>query len=265
MERKTALITGACVNTGYAIAQKFIRENWNVVITGRDQARVDEAVTKLSADKKDGFVMGYAISPTDKNGNVDEQSVEQMFEYLDDKNVSVDALVLNAAHLGVGIKIFESPLSDFVNVLNVNTVWNYCLVEKCAIRMREKGDGSIIFINSNTAYRAIPDRIAYSASKGAQLGMMRALALDLGKYNIRVNAVLPGMIWTTRWDNDYEFYSNIPSAYTPLRDVARGSDIADGVWYFASSARNTTGAELTIDGGNTIQLYPLIPDNKIKQ
>jgi NAD(P)-dependent dehydrogenase (short-subunit alcohol dehydrogenase family) len=103
-----------------------------------------------------------------------------MFEYLDDKNVSVDALVLNAAHLGVGIKIFESPLSDFVNVLNVNTVWNYCLVENCAIRMREKGDGSIIFINSNTAYRAIPDRIAYSASKGGIIALSKALAFEIG-------------------------------------------------------------------------------------
>ena len=63
MERKTALVTGACVNTGYAIAQKFISENWNVVITGRSQERVDEAVKKLSAEKKDGFVLGYALAP----------------------------------------------------------------------------------------------------------------------------------------------------------------------------------------------------------
>ena len=63
MERKTALVTGACVNTGYAIAQKFISENWNVVITGRSQERVDEAVKKLSAEKKDGFVLGYGLAP----------------------------------------------------------------------------------------------------------------------------------------------------------------------------------------------------------
>jgi 3-oxoacyl-[acyl-carrier protein] reductase len=116
-----------------------------------------------------------------------------------------------------------------------------------------------VFINSNTAYRAIPDRIAYETSKGAQLGMMRGLALDLGKYNIRVNAVLPGMIKTDRWDKNPDFYKDVPSRYTPLGDVAVGSDVADAVWYFASSARNTTGAELVVDGGNTIQLYPIIP------
>ena len=89
--------------------------------------------------------------------------------------------------------------------------------------------------------------------------MMRALAFDLGKYNIRVNAVLPGMIRTDRWVKNPEFYRSVPSRYTPVGDVADGVDVADAVWYFASAARVTTGAELVVDGGNTIQLYPIIP------
>ena len=93
-----------------------------------------------------------------------------------------------------------------------------------------------------------------------QLGMMRAMALDLGKYNIRVNAVLPGMIRTDRWEKNPEFYNNVPSRFTPLGDVAVGEDVADAVYYFAAFARNTTGAELVVDGGNTIQLYPIIPE-----
>ena len=156
------------------------------------------------------------------------------------------------------MEIFKSPLSDFMRVLNTNIVWNFCVSEQAAARMKEKGGGSIVFINSNTAYRAIPDRIAYSASKSGQLGLMRAMALDLGKYNIRVNAVLPGMIRTDRWDKNPEFYATVPSRYTPLGDVAVGADIADAAWYFAEHARNTTGAELTVDGGNMIQLYPVI-------
>ena len=89
--------------------------------------------------------------------------------------------------------------------------------------------------------------------------MMRGLALDLGKYNIRVNAVLPGMIRTDRWEKNPEFYAKIPSRFTPIGDVADGTDVADAIWYFAAHARNTTGAELIVDGGNTIQLYPIIP------
>ena len=157
------------------------------------------------------------------------------------------------------MKIFESPLADFSKVFNTNVLWNYAIVERTAKRMKDNGGGSVVFINSNTAYRAIPDRIAYVSSKGGQLGLMRALALDLGKYNIRVNAVLPGMIKTDRWEKNPDFYKNVPSRFTPLQDVAVGEDIADAVWYFAVGSRNTTGAELTVDGGNMIQLYPEIP------
>ena len=163
-----------------------------------------------------------------------------------------------AADQGLNMEIFKNAVTDFQRVINTNIVWNWCLCEQAALRMKDAGGGSIIFINSNTAYRAIPDRIAYSASKGGQLGMMRAMALDLGKYNIRVNAVLPGMIRTDRWEKNPDFYAKIPSRYTPIGDVATGADVADAVWYFAACARNTTGAELTVDGGNTIQLYPIL-------
>ena len=147
-------------------------------------------------------------------------------------------------------------------IINTNMTWNYLLSELAAERMIKKSGGSITFINSNTAYRAIPKRIAYSASKGGQLSMMQAMALDLGKYNIRVNAVLPGMIKTDRWEKNPDFYKNVPSRFTPLGDVAIGADIADAVWYFAAHARNTTGAELVVDGGNSIQLYPIISNNE---
>ena len=90
--------------------------------------------------------------------------------------------------------------------------------------------------------------------------MMRALALDLGKYKISVNAVLPGMIHSDRTNKNPEFYKKVPSAFSPLGTIAEGADIADAVWYFVAHAHNTTGAELTVDCGNMIQLYPIIPE-----
>ena len=204
-------------------------------------------------------IIGYHIDSLLNETTVDEKSVESLFEMLDEKGIFVETLVLNAADQGLNMEIFKNPITDFMRVINTNMVWNYCLSEHAAKRMKENGGGNIVFVNSNTAYRAIPNRIAYSASKGGQLGMLRAMALDLGKYNIRVNAVLPGMIKTDRWDKNPEFYANVPSRFTPLQDVAVGEDVADAVWYFAAYARNTTGAELVVDGGNTIQLYPIIP------
>lgn len=257
---KYALVTGACVNTGVAIVEKFASEGWNVVFTGRSPEKVQEAEKIYKEKFPNVDIVGYAIDSLLNETTVDEESVIKLFETLDQKGIFVETLVLNAADQGLGMEVFESPLTDFMRVLNTNVIWNFCLSEHAAKRMKENGGGNIIFLNSNTAYRAIPNRIAYTASKGGQLGLMRALAFDLGKYNIRVNAVLPGMIKTERWVTNPDFYKTVPSRYTPIGDVAVGEDVADAVWYFAAHARNTTGAELVVDGGNTIQLYPIIPE-----
>ena len=255
------LITGACINTGVAIVERFAREGRNIVFTGRSMEKVKEAESTYREKFPNVTILGYALDSLLDERTVDEKSVEDLFADLDAKGIFIDTLVLNAADQGLGQKIFENPLTDLMKVINTNVVWNYCLTEHAAKRMKENGGGSVVFVNSNTAYRAIPDRVAYVASKGGQLGLMRALALDLGKYNIRVNAILPGMIKTDRWVKNPDFYAKVPSRYTPLGDVAVGEDIADAVWYFAAMARNTTGAELVVDGGNTIQLYPIIPEN----
>ncbi len=257
---KTVLITGACINTGVAIVEKFAQEGYTVLFTGRSPEKVAAAQQSYRAKFPGVEIVGYAIDSLLPDGGVDEESAQKMFEKIDEMGLVVDTLVLNAADQGLNMEIFESPLSDFLRVINTNVAWNFCLSELAARRMKEHGGGSITFINSNTAYRAIPNRVAYVASKGGQLGLMRALAMDLGKYNIRVNAVLPGMIRTDRWVKNPDFYANVPSRYTPIGDVADGADVADAVWYFAAHARNTTGAELVVDGGNTIQLYPIIPE-----
>ncbi len=259
---KTVLITGACINTGVDIVEKFASEGWNVVFTGRRR----EAVTNAEEAYKKKFphveFFGYTIDSLLDERTVDEASVDALFSTLDERGIFAEALVLNAADQGIGMAAFENPLTDFMRVINTNVVWNWCLCEHAASRMKEHGGGSIVFINSNTAYRAIPNRIAYSASKGGQLGMMRAMALDLGKYGIRVNAVLPGMIRTDRWEKNPDFYNTVPSRYTPIGDVANGVDIAEAAYYLTAHARNSTGAELTVDGGNMIQLYPIVPEKE---
>ena len=125
--------------------------------------------------------------------------------------------------------------------------------------MKEKKCGSIVFITSNTAYRAIPDRCAYSASKSGVLGLSRALALDLGKFGIRSNCVLPGMIKTERWQNTPALQA-LPSNFTPIGDIADFEDIAAAAYFLSSpAAKNITGEELVVDGGNMIQLFPEVP------
>ena len=261
MKRYT-LITGACINTGVDIVKKFAGEGKNVVFTGRSESSVAEAERLYKSEFPSVDIKGFVLNSLTDSEKVDEEGVAALFSTLDGEGIFIEHLILNAADQGLGMKTLEDSLSDFMRVLNTNVTWNYLIATAAAKRMQKMGGGSILFINSNTAYRAIPDRVAYVSSKGGQLGLMRALALDLGKYGIRVNALLPGMIKTDRWVKNPDFYKTVPSRYTPIGDVAVGADIADAAWYFAECARNTTGAELVIDGGNTIQLYPIIPKDE---
>ncbi len=255
---KCVLITGGCRNSGLGIARKFAKEGYDVFLTSRSGE--DAAATADALTREFGvFCHGYGFSPV-VDHVVNEAAIAEMFDEIRRGGRLLDVLVLCAANLGIRQQIFVNPISDFSDVVMMNVVFNYAMAQAAAVQMREKGKGSIVFVNSNTAYRAIPDRIAYSASKGGVLSLSRALALDLGKYHIRSNCVLPGMIKTDRWENNINDCKNAPSNYTPLGDIADFSDIANAVWYFADDgSKNTTGAELVVDGGNMIQLYPIIP------
>ena len=154
-------------------------------------------------------------------------------------------------------KYIHVPTED-IEVFETNLVGNFMTVRQAAIRMREKGKGAIVFIGSNTSYRAIPNRAAYSASKGGINSMSKAFAVDLGKYGIRSNVVLPGTIKTQRW---VEMGSKqiVNGTLTPIGDISDFEDIAAAAYFLGSDmAKNITGAEITVDGGMTAQLYPQI-------
>lgn len=249
---KSVFITGATVNTGLGIAEKFAKEGYDVFAGSRSEEKAQK-VAEMLTEKYGIYSKGYGMKI------FDESDVIRIFDDIKKQGYLIDCLVLNAANLGIKQKFFDVPVEEFMDVINTNVGWNFMLSRQAALQMKEKGGGSIVFINSNTSYRAIPDRVSYSASKSGALGMMRAMALDLGKYNIRVNAVLPGMIKTDRWENNYNDCRSALSNYTPLGDIADFEDIANAAFYFGSDqSKNATGAELTVDGGNMIQLYPII-------
>ena len=249
---RSVFITGATVNTGWSIAEKFAAEGYTVFLGSRSGERAKEAARELTGK--------YAVCSRGFEMKIfDEDNVQAVFNGVRDMGYLLDCLVLNAADLGIGQNFFDVPVTDFMGVINTNIGWNFMLARQAALQMREKGGGSIVFVNSNTAYRAIPDRVSYIASKNGALGMMRAMALDLGRYGIRVNAVLPGMIKTDRWESNLNGCRNSYTSRTPLGDIASGEDVANAVYYFGSGqSRNTTGAELAVDGGNMIRMDPVV-------
>ena len=253
--KKCVLITGGVKNSGAAITEKFAREGWDVFITSRNEEEATD-FAKTVSEKYGVNAYGY------KTNGFDEADVDRIFDDIRDKGYLLDTLVCCAANLGIGQKFFEVDIKDFMDVINTNIGWNFLLCRAAARQMKEKGKGSIVFINSNTAYRVVADRVSYSTSKSGMLGLARTLAFDLGQYGIRVNSVLPGMIKTDRWENNLNNCRNALSNCTPIGDIASFEDVANAAYFFGSDqSMNSTGAELTVDGGNMIQLVPRIPEN----
>ena len=252
--KNAVFITGACRGTGYRIAEVFAQNGRSVIVTGRNGTDAAEAAEKLGSTYG-VFVKGYECNIRN------EQQVIDIFNDIDKNGVFVETVVLCAADLGFGtdpskgMDFFSVPVEEFGRVFETNLVWNFTIVRQAALRMREKGKGSIVFISSNTAYRAIPNRSAYCASKGGINSLSKAIAVDLGKYGIRSNVVLPGTIKTARWEAMGS--SAISGKLTPIGDISDFDDIANAVWYFGTDlSKNVTGSELIVDGGMASQLYP---------
>ena len=253
--KKALFITGGTIGTGYATAEKFAQAGYAVFISSRDEARSQAAAEKIS--KQYGvFAKGYGL------GIRDEEAVKAVFTDIDSTGYTVSTVVLNAADLGFGtdpakgMEFFSMSVEDFQAVFETNLVWNFMIVRQAALRMKEQGGGAIVFIGSNTAYRAIPNRAAYCASKGGINSMSKAFAVDLGKYGIRSNVVLPGTIKTQRWV-DMGDKRIVDGEFTPIGDISDFEDIANAAFFFGTDlSKNVTGTELMVDGGMSCQLYP---------
>lgn len=249
---KSVFVTGACYGTGYAIAERFAKEGYNVFLSGRDFEKAEVSAKSL-AEKYGVFAKGY---PT---VNFDQSEVTAIFEDIKSLGYSIDSLVLNAANLGIGQESLTVDIDDFADVYKINVLWNFLMSREAAKQMKENHKGSIVFITSNSALRVTENRCAYCSTKSAILAMSKSFAVDWGKYGIRSNCVLPGMIKTDRWHKNLNNCKYYLANYTPIEDIADFEDIANAVWYFASDAsKNTTGAELVVDGGMLAQLTPNI-------
>lgn len=254
---KAMFITGGTVGTGLATAEKFAENGYAVFITSRSKERAEAAAKEIS-DKYGVFAKGYALDIRN------EQAVINIFNDIDKCGCFVETVVLNSADLGFGkdpakgMDFFTVPVEEFQRVFETNLVWNFTIVRQAALRMKEHHKGAIVFFSSNTVYRAIPNRSAYSASKGGINAMSKAFAIDLGPYGIRSNVVLPGTIKTARWA-EMGSKQIVNGTLTPIGDISDFEDIANAAFYLGTDlSKNVTGTEITVDGGMSCQLYPQI-------
>ena len=255
--KKAVFVTGATVGSGLACAERFAKEGYDVFITSRDAARAQAAADAV-AKKYGVFAMGFGLCKET------EEEVIDAFKTIDETGRFVETVVLNAANMGFGadpakgLDPLTVDIEEFAGVFKTNLVWNFMIIRQAALRMKEQGKGAIVFISSNTAYRAIPNRTAYSTSKGGINSMSKALAIDFGPYGIRSNVVLPGTIKTDRWVKMGN-KQIVNGTLTPIGDISDFEDIANAAWFLGSDeSKNITGAEIMVDGGMSCQLYPQV-------
>ena len=251
---KSVFVTGAHDGTGFAIASRFAKEGYAVFVGSRDIEKAKRAAERLTAEYG-VFSKGYSYQTT----VLKEEEVAAIFDDIRKEGHLLDTLVLNAANLGIGQVSLDVAIEEFMAVYTTNIGWNFLMAREAAKQMREKGQGAIVFIGSNSSTRVTENRCAYCSSKSAINAMSKSFAVDFGKYGIRSNVVLPGMIKTDRWVNNVNNTKYCLPNYTPIHDIAEFEDVANAAWYFGSDqSRNTTGTELVVDGGMLAQLTPNI-------
>jgi NAD(P)-dependent dehydrogenase (short-subunit alcohol dehydrogenase family) len=246
---KIAVVTGGNSGIGFATAQEFIAQGAEVVITGRRQEAIHEAVRQLGPKARG--VRSDAASVKDT-----EALVAQVQAWYG----RVDVLFINA---GV---FYPTPLGHiseevFDTQMDINFKGAVFTLEKF-LPLLSKG-ASVINLSSVNAYSAMPNTIVYAASKAAMNAFSRTAATELAPRGIRVNAVNPGPVATEIFGkagmpqealNDF---ATAAQGRVPLKRFGRAEEIAKLVSFLASDdAAFITGGEYTIDGG--ILLNPLI-------
>ena len=252
-EGKVVLVTGGNRNTGLDIVEKFVREGAKVFACGSTEASTAAGAAALKARGVEGVV---AI-PCDIS---DAAQVRKLFDAIEREAGRLDILVNNAANQGLGHGgPLEMEPERFYDVFKTNVVGGFQVTQAACNRffMKQESRGAVVFLSSNTAQRAIRNRTAYCASKGAINSMVRALALDLAPLGIRVNCCAPGYIYTDRWEKLDPEKAARRRLNCPLRREAKGSDIANVVAFLASDdAANITGEVVTCDAGCSCQHMP---------
>ena len=249
---KVVLVTGGSRNTGLDIVQKFAEEGAKVCMCGSSTESTEKGAAELIARG----CSGVRCVPCNV---ADIGQVDHLFDVIEKEFGRLDILVNNAAHQGIGKSFVEMDPAYVMEVLGVNVRGGFQVTQQAFNRffLKQESRGVVVFLSSNTAMRAIRNRTAYCASKGAINSMVRAIALDLGPLGILVNACAPGYIYTERWDDLPEETKKRRRMNCPLRHEASGRDIANVVAFLASDeSGNMTGEIVTCDAGCSCQHMP---------
>ena len=242
LKGKTAMVTGGTRGIGFAIVKLYLNNGASVALCGSRQETVDKALDKLKAENPGYKVIG--LCP-------DLQKPEEVAKAIEVTKETFGALdiLVNNAGISARDKLYDYKPEDFgkIMALNVNAVFN--CAQAAAKVMKEQGGGVILNTSSMVSIYGQPSGVGYPASKFAVNGLTKSLARELGKDNIRVNAVAPGV---TRTDMVAALPDELIKpliATIPLGRVGEPEDVANAFLFLASDmASYVTGEILSVDG-----------------
>ncbi len=240
-EKKIALITGAAKGIGKAIVERFVSDNYFVIAVD-----VDDVSGKLLTDEYGSSKVLFV-----KADICNEKEMHDLFIKIQTDHKQLNVLVNNAGIIRDNM-IWNMPVEDFDMVLNINLKGTWLLCKEAAKMMKQQNFGRIVNIASR-AWLGNRGQSNYSASKAGVVSLTRVLALELGKYNVCVNAVAPGLIDTPLTQKlEADVLQKLIEAQ-PTRTMGKPSDIANAVAFLASDATNfITGQTIYVDGGKSI-------------
>ena len=249
---RTAFVTGASRNIGRAIALAFADEGADLVLNTR--ANRDELEAVAAECRKAGVRVIPVLGDIADAGAVEEMVNEATAEL-----GGIDVLVCNAA-IRPHTSVTETSVDDWHRVLGVNLHSAFYLSRAVVPGMKERRRGSIIALGGQSSLTGRPNTAAVTAAKTGLLGLIRALAAELGPFGIRANMVIPGTMDTERRYAEWypEFRQAPPGApeqlkQIPLGRLGRPEEIADACVFLASDASSyITGDEIRVMGGRVI-------------
>jgi NAD(P)-dependent dehydrogenase (short-subunit alcohol dehydrogenase family) len=242
LEGRTALVTGASKGVGKGIALELARSGCDVVVNyNSDRDGAMATVAEIAALGRRGHAVQANVGRSD--------DVSRMFDEALAAMSKVDILVNNA-----GVQTWKALLdlteAEWDRVIDTNLKGTFLCTQRAARHMKEIGGGSIVNIGSGSNKIAFPHLVDYTASKGGIEQFTKVAAVELGKFQIRVNCVAPGAIEIERTQQEAGDYAGTWAGLTPLGRVGLPADVAHAVVFLCGSkAEFITGQTIWVDGG----------------